>query len=263
MNYNMFMELPIFHPEYKKWIKYGYKNTKEKLNLNKVLLKSSHGYCMYCYSRVLVDEKNFGNLEHAIEKANSKNLIECIPNIGMTCPKCNQVFKKKGEQKRKLSVEIIREFESKSRCSEEKRKQCTVPCKALKELRLQYNELPGGQIILQPMGVRGIDSGEPLALQYDILNMKFQAASNFHAYSVGEIKFIDLHIKRFRLNDPQYRTRKLFEFIKGIIDNDGKMPQYEFNNLIVEQFYEAMKGKSETEILKVCKSIYSIVFLKI
>lgn len=113
------------------------------------------------------------------------------------------------------------------------------------------------------MGVRGIDSGEPLALQYDILNMKFQAASNFHAYSVGEIKFIDLHIKRFRLNDPQYRTRKLFEFIKGIIDNDGKMPQYEFNNLIVEQFYEAMKGKSETEILKVCKSIYSIVFLKI
>ena len=91
MNYNMFMELPIFHPEYKKWIKYGYKNTKEKLNLNKVLLKSSHGYCMYCYSRVLVDEKNFGNLEHAIEKANSKNLIECIPNIGMTCPKCNQV----------------------------------------------------------------------------------------------------------------------------------------------------------------------------
>lgn len=187
MNYNMFMELPIFHPEYKKWIKYGYKNTKEKLNLNKVLLKSSHGYCMYCYSRVLVDEKNFGNLEHAIEKANSKNLIECIPNIGMTCPKCNQVFKKTGEQKRKLSVEIIREFESKSRCSEEKRKQCTVPCKALKELRLQYNELPGGQIILQPMGVRGIDSGEPLALQYDILNMKFQAASNFHAYSVGEM----------------------------------------------------------------------------
>ena len=212
MNYNMFMELPIFHPEYKKWIKYGYKNTKEKLNLNKVLLKSSHGYCMYCYSRVLVDEKNFGNLEHAIEKANSKNLIECIPNIGMTCPKCNQVFKKTGEQKRKLSVEIIREFESKSRCSEKKRKQCTVPCKALKELRSQYNEL---------------------------------------------------HIKRFRLNDPQYRTRNLFEFIKGIIDNDGKMPQYEFNNLIVEQFYEAMKGKSETEILKVCKSIYSIVFLKI
>ena len=72
-----------------------------------------------------------------------------------------------------------------------------------------------------------------------------------------------IHIKRFRLNDPQYRTRNLFEFIKGIIDNDGKMPQYEFNNLIVEQFYEAMKGKSETEILKVCKSIYSIVFLKI
>ena len=263
MNYSLFLEIPIFHPEYKRWIKYGYKNPKEKNNLNKVLLKSSRGYCMYCYSRVLVDEKMYGNLEHAIEKANSKKLIECIPNIGMACSKCNQAFKKTGEQKRRLPVEIVREFENKSRCSEERRKQCTIPCKALKELRLRYNELSEGQIILQPMGVKGEDSGEPLTLQYDILNMKFQAASNFHEYSVRETEFIDLHIKRFRLNDPKYRTRKLYEFIKNVIDNGGKMPQYEFNNLIVEQFYEDMNGKSETEILKICESIYSIAFLKI
>lgn len=38
---------------------------------------------MYCYSRVLVDRKMFGNLEHAIEKKNSDKLIECIPNIGL------------------------------------------------------------------------------------------------------------------------------------------------------------------------------------
>ena len=86
MNYNMFMELPIFHPEYKKWIKYGYKNTKEKLNLNKVLLKSSHGYCMYCYSRVLVDEKNFGNLEHAFPISFiGENQMTVSYVVGMTC----------------------------------------------------------------------------------------------------------------------------------------------------------------------------------
>lgn len=262
MDNSFLLEIPIFHPEYKKWIKYGYKNSKEKNNLRTVLVKCSQGYCMYCYSRVLVDGKMYANLEHAIEKTNSNKLIECIPNIGLSCSTCNQIFKKSGEQMRKLSKEVIEKFEDKSRCTVEKRKQCTMPCKALKELQLRYNELPEGKIILQPMGVSGQDTGEILALQYDILNMQFQPALNSHTYSVGEIDFINLHIKRFRLNDPKYRTRKLYEFIKNTIDNDGKMPRYEFNNMIVEQFVKEMEGKNATEILRICKSIFSIVFLK-
>ena len=262
MDYNLFLEMPVFHPEYKRWIKYGYENSKEKRNLNKVLTECSRGYCMYCYSRVLVDEKMFGNLEHAIEKANSNKLINCIPNIGLSCSICNQTFKKIGEQKRRLPEEKVIEFENNSKCSEEKRKQCTVPCKALKELQLHYNALPEGQIILQPVGVRGKNSGEPLTLQYDILNMQFQAAAHFHQYSEDEREFIALHIKRFRLNDPKFRTKRFYEFIKNVIDNDGKLPEYEFNNMIVELFYEKLKGKSEAEILKICKGIYSIIFLK-
>lgn len=53
---------------------------------------------MYCYTRVLVDRKMFGNLEHAIEKNNSDKLIECIPNIGLACPTCNQSFKRRNEK---------------------------------------------------------------------------------------------------------------------------------------------------------------------
>lgn len=256
------LEMPLFRPKYKRWKKYGYKNAKEKVNLKAILENSSEGYCMYCYSRIRVDGKLYANLEHAIEKANSDKLIECIPNIGLTCSTCNQIFKRSGEQKRKLSEEAIKEYEHKSKCTLEKRKQCTVPCKALKNLQKKYNALPEGKIILQPMGVKGNETGEELALQYDVLNMEFQPATNSHTYSEREKEFIDIHIKRFRLNDPVYRTRQLYDFIRNVIDNDGKMPEYEFNNWIVKQFYKQMEGKNQKEILKICTSIFCIVFPK-
>lgn len=160
----LLIQLPAFQPHYKRWKKYGYKNPKEKENLQKVLWESTGGYCMYCYSRVLVDRKLFGNLEHAIEKSNSKKLTECIPNIGLACSICNQSFKRRAEHVRKLPEDVLTEYETNSRCTLEKRKQCTVPCKALKKVRRCYSQLPGAQIILQPMGVNGWDSGEPLAL---------------------------------------------------------------------------------------------------
>lgn len=256
------LELPSFHPKYKKWQKYGYKNAKERKNLKAILETSSEGYCMYCYSRIRVDGKLYANLEHAIEKNNSDKLVECIPDIGLTCVTCNQIFKRSGEQKRKLSEEIIQEFESKSKCTLDKRKQCTVPCKALKILQKQYGNSPEGKIILQPMGVRGNETGEVLAIQYDVLNMEFQPAISSHTYSEKEIAFIDMHIQRFRLNDPVYRTRQLYDFIRNVIDNQGKLPEYEFNNWIVKQFYSQMEGKSQSEILKICTSIFCIVFPK-
>ena len=258
----LLMEMPAFRPEYKKWKKYGYKNTKEKDNLKTILEKSSEGYCMYCYSRIRVDGKLYANLEHAIEKSNSEKLIECIPNIGLTCSVCNQIFKKCGEQKRRLSKDAVQEYEQKSKCTSEKRKQCTVACRALRALQIKYSTLPEAQIILQPMGVTGPETGEKLALQYDILKQEFQPAVNFHTYSEKEKEFIDMHIERFRLNDPVYKTRQLYDFIKNVIDNNGILPKYEYNNLIVDQFYRQLKDKSAEEILKICESIFCIIFHK-
>lgn len=262
MNNILILEMPIFHPKYKRWEKYGYTKAKEKENLKVVLENSSNSYCMYCYSRVRVDGKLYANLEHAIEKKNSLKLVECIPNIGLTCSMCNQVFKRKDEQKRILSKEIVQLFETESKCTLEKRKQCTVPCKALRKMQKQYNALPDGKMILQPMGVSGNITKEELALQYDIMNMEFQPANNTHTYSEEEKIFIDTHIKRFKLNDPKYRTRQLYDFIKNVIDNNGKIPQYEYNNLIVELFSKQLEGKAATEILKICNSIYCIIFPK-
>lgn len=98
MEDNLILQMPLFRPRYKKWKKYGYTKKDEKENLKEVLEESSGGYCMYCYTRIRVDGKLYANLEHAIEKSNSEKLRECIPNIGIACPRCNQSLKKAGER---------------------------------------------------------------------------------------------------------------------------------------------------------------------
>lgn len=258
----MLIEMPVFKPQYKKWKKYGYKNPIEKSNLKDVLEESTGGYCMYCYSRIRVDGKLFANLEHAIERNNSDKLIECIPNIGLSCSVCNQAFKRIGERKRKIRKISIDQYEKSSKCSVEYRKQCTVSCKALRELQKSYSGLPGAEIILQPMGVKGNDSNEMLKLQYNVMNMEFEPARNTYTYSDREIQFMETHIKRFRLNDSEYRSRQLFDFIKIVIDNNGKIPIYEYNNLVVKLFCEKISGKSQSEVLKICTSIYVVAFPK-
>lgn len=263
MEDSLILQMPLFRPKYKKWKKYGCTNKKERENLTEVLEESSGGYCMYCYARIRVDGKLSANLEHAIEKANSNKLKECIPNIGIACVPCNQALKKTGERRRKLAPKIIGTYEKESRCSLEKRKQCTVACKALRKLQKSYHNSYEGKIVLQPMGVKGEDTGQPLALQYDILNMQFQPAKDSYTYSDAEKEFIEAHIKRFRLNDPACKTRSLYEFIKNVINGNGVIPEYEYNNLIVDKFCERISGKSQEEILKICVSIFKILFPKV
>lgn len=105
-------------------------------------------------------------------------------------------------------------------------------------------------------------TNEKLILQYNVMNMEFEPAKDSHTYSDSELRFIEAHIKRFRLNDPQFRSRQLFEFVKNVIDNNGNIPKYEYNNLTVKLFRENLKDKSSEEILKICKNIFIITFAK-
>lgn len=50
--------------------------------------------------------------------------------------------------------------------------------------------------------------------------------------------------------------------VAAIIDNNGKLPKYEYNNLTVKLFCEKLKDKSPEEILKICKNIFIITFAK-
>ena len=107
------IEMPGFSPAYDPKTKYGYTNPHYKRNLKELLNKTSEGFCMYCYVTVAADGKLWGHLEHSIKKTNSKYLTECIPNIGWTCPVCNDIFKKYKEKERKLSQKDITIFERK------------------------------------------------------------------------------------------------------------------------------------------------------
>ena len=56
----LYLDIPLSQVRYKRWKRYGYLNTKEKENTKEVLLDSNGGYCMYCYSRIKVDNKVYG-----------------------------------------------------------------------------------------------------------------------------------------------------------------------------------------------------------
>lgn len=258
----LYLNIPEFKVMYKKWKKYGYTGNKEKENLKKELSRATGGYCMYCYSRIRVDNKWYGNLEHAIEKKISDKLTECIPNIGMACPVCNQSFKRIGEQKRKVTDAVRKKFEQNCNCARKERKQCTVPCRALRDLQKSYSELPDAEILLQPMGILGNQTKLPLLIRYDVLKMEFLPDTYLHKYSEEEQLFINKHIQRFRLNDSKYRTRALIDFIKNVIDCKGVLQEYEYNNLIVQLFADKLKEKTPKERVDICSKLYTIMFLK-
>ena len=95
----LLLDIPSFVPEYQQKIEYGYKN-KPRENLEKLLRKTSKNHCMYCYSFLQNDRVNIGNLEHSIEKSiDEKHLTDCVPNISIVCPHCNQSLKRTGEKK--------------------------------------------------------------------------------------------------------------------------------------------------------------------
>lgn len=259
----LYLDIPAFQVPYKRGKRYGYLKAKEKENTREALNKASGGYCMYCYTRIHVDHKLYGQLEHALEKNNSEKLVECIPNIGIACMDCNQSLKRVGEKKRMIPESVKKRFEEQSRCASDRRKQCTVPCKALRELQKSYSNMPEAEIILQPMGVYGSETGERLELRYDVLKMEFQPNTKLHAYSESESMFIQRHILRFHLNDPKYRTRGLADYIKITIDQGGTLPEYECNHMTVQLFAEKLKGKTAAERVKICSRIYTAIFLRL
>ncbi|MCD8148198.1 MAG: hypothetical protein LUE92_01250 [Clostridiales bacterium] len=259
----LLIKMPTFRPEYKRWKKYGYKNPKENKNLKEVLEKSSEGYCMYYYTRVRVERNLYAHLEHAIEKTNSEWLYECIPDIGLACPLCNESLKKIGERKRKLAQKFVEEFEAKAKCSVgKKRKQCAVPCKPLRNLQRQYSAQSEAEIILQPMGVRGEDNKNPLMMQYNVLKMEFQPANDYYTYSEREKRFIESHINRFKLNDAKYKTRELFDLIRDVIDNNGKISKKNNDNWVTMQFFRQIEILSDEERLKICETIYPGIYVR-
>lgn len=257
MQDNIFLiDIPNFEPNYKKNTIYSYEG-KGKENLKNILTDASNGYCMYCYTKILVDRKNFGQLEHSIEKINCSILINCSANISITCPKCNLSFKKQGDNLRKLTIEEISEFENLAECSSS----CVKSCEKYDELRKVYIRKPGGEIILQPFGMKAKDKEYNYLIQYDVLNQKF-ICSNQNKYTNEEKDFIQKHINRFNLNDARYRTKEFSKFIEDVVEYKIIPKKDRYCNLIVDLFIEKLNKFSKEKAIKICEMIYAQLMIK-
>lgn len=250
------LDIPNFIPKYKEHESYGYKG-KGGENLKNILIKASKGYCMYCYAKILIDRKNFGQLEHSIEKFNCNKLVNCPANISITCSKCNGSFKKKSEKIRKLTRVEIDNFEAFSECNIT----CIDACNGYSDLRNIYTKKKEGEMILQPFGIKNNDTQNVYLIQYDILNQKF-VPSNTYNYQDKEKEFIIKHINRFNLNDPKYRTKEFLYFIEDAIEYNAIPKKNRYCNLVVDLFIERMQTLPKEKAIKICNLIYTQLTVK-
>ncbi len=249
MNTLTILEIPSFVPNYDKNTNYGCKGLNAD-NLLDLLYSTTDGYCMYCYSKIYIDSKRFGHLEHSIEKRHSSvRLEECVPNIGLACPKCNQSFKKVGDKGQVFTKKQIESYEQVA-CTQEK---CTDECSAYKKLKRIY--LKKRKIILQPMGITF--GNHIYKIQYNLLKLLFEPSISV-PYTDEEKEFINQHILRFNLNDSKYRTRELLKFCEDVINGDAHLRKGKYNNYIVDLFMDKLKNLDEKSRLKLCGAIYII-----
>ena len=259
----LMIDIPLYKVEYGEE-KYGYTSLKGRENLKKVLYRTSGNYCMYCYNRIKIDGNEYGHLEHAIEKAISKDkLTECIPNIGIACPMCNDKYKKIGEKGRRPEEAAIQIFEKNVKCTKEN---CKKPCQAYLELKKSYLKRKSARFLMQPLGVTGKDIGcdgnRKLKMQYDIVEAKY-LPSKKEEYSTKEKEFIEHHIDMFHLNTVERKSTQLIKFLKDVIQQEGNYTRLEYNNQVVELFVkQVLKDKTSEEILKICKKLYTYAVLK-
>ena len=83
------LDMPDFRPVYSQKVLYGYSGKKGE-KLKELLLGTSNFHCMYCFASLKGDRTDLGEIEHSIEKTLSYHLIECVPNMAITCKNCNQ-----------------------------------------------------------------------------------------------------------------------------------------------------------------------------
>lgn len=246
--FEMTLQIPTFKPCYDDNTEYGYKGEKGD-NLKSLLEKTSNGYCMYCYTKVDVDSKRFGQLEHSIEKRHCTKLYECVPNIALACSKCNLSFKKKGDTEKVFTVKRLENFRVAS-CNKEK---CKNECREYKELKKVY--LKKRKIILQPFGIS--KGKKEFRIQYNLMNLQFEPSEKWD-YTDEEKEFINAHIGRFCLNDPDYRTRELLQFCEDVVNGDQSFRRGKYNNMIVDLFMDKIAGWDRKKICDLCSLIYSI-----
>lgn len=246
------LDIPTFFPAYKKDIRYGW--TKYKDNLWNLLKETTDGYCMYCYDTIWINNQRRGQIEHGVEKQNSKKtLSDCVPNLGIACEICNSKYKKRGEKKRRLALEYIKEFEKGSCQSFD----CKGICEKFKKLRQTY--IREGKVLIQPFEARINDKGNVLRLQYELLNCRY-IPSEKEAYTEEERDIIEQHIRLFGLNSSERKNNEVGKYCRNVVNTHSLLLDIDYNNLMVELLKKKLQETDIKNAIKICTVICNAAF---
>ena len=113
------------------------------------------------------------------------------------------------------------------------------------------------KINLQPFGMKGEISGLEYRMQYDIMKAEFVPSRKYN-YDKEDIEILEHHIRQFKLNDSDFRTEALIEFIEDTIEADGRYSKHKnkYSNYIVDLFIEKTAKYTTKDVLKICERIY-------
>lgn len=118
-------------------------------------------------------------------------------------------------------------------------------------------------MILQPGGVKGIDTGLNLRVQYNVQKALFEPSTYQGEYSEAEKEFITNHINRFHLNDETYKTNALMTFFEDVINSDGYIVKTPENNMVVNLFKKRLEGSRREDVLRICSKLYNYYVIKL
>lgn len=245
------LRMPMISVDYEVGVKYTYSRGKGHENLKRELLKACDGYCMYCYAKVQVDGKDCFHLEHAIEKdlSNTNKLHNCVPNIGLACPKCNDSFKKSGQPTREdVGDKVLADFEAET-CDDPAH--CHTPCQAYIDIRKKY--IAHRQMVLQPPLADGTE--QEFGLTYNVLKGCFQPSSSNEAAK----DIVWSHICKFNLNDETFKTRALHKYCKDVVETRFvQRCKGRYENRVVDVFIDYMAGCCDADVIKLCEIICAL-----
>jgi len=213
-----------------------YSTPNKKKEIRKLLLEASSNYCMYCGNLIIINNKNYSHIEHSIEKKNEKKdnnakyLTHCKYNLSIACSVCNTSFKKVAIKEVKINESYI--------CP----KTCNNICSEYQNNIDDY--IRKNKIILMPQGIKNLNAYY-YKIVYDVLNMTFKYQKNIN-YSKIDIDFIENHIKRFKLNDNEYKPSDVIKVCEYVIENQKIPKKKSFYNIIADLFIEYLNTEKIT-----------------
>lgn len=246
----LYLDLPMFKPNYEEHVRYSFSNEQEKDRLRELLCKTTNGYCMYCYTRIFSDGKINADIEHGVEKNLNDKLKDCLPNLGLACRKCNQSYKRRGEMKKEhipLEVKEVLECFNNHECKDQAL--CRDFCDDYNRLRGVYTQYRN--IVLQP----ALTSTNMSIIQYDVKGRQFIPN---RLLDEEKREIVEEHIKKFCLNDTKYRTKELIRFCEDVVNGVIKPVKGRYNNLIVDVFVEKINDLDEKEYRQLCGMVVKI-----